>query len=214
MIDHKKVSSYHCSLRFDKPADGSDRWNLTVGNPSKNRVFVDDSTEPVGPDLNFGHLTKPVSLSFIFPRNGHPIEELIISPPIETNIESSMSQSPTSREEKRLRRELRVLEKKNSEWEVSYNDETTKLMETENMLVQEIAQLERTIEMKKTSVVKLKNDITRIETEMTDKDKYLLDSLESLREGHLERQEELTRKLNSVMDRLVDLTSQKSKHFQ
>ncbi len=208
VIDHKKVSSFHCSLQFDKVGE---YWNLTIDNPSKNRVFVDDSDELVDLRSVISPFEKPVALSFIFPKSEHPVDTLLVSPPrsITDTVELS-ADSPISREEKRMKREMRVLDKKNSEWETSYNDETTKLMETENSLLREIAMLERSLETKKTSVAKLKNDIVRIESEMKEKDKFFAESMDELKQAHAERNIDFTQKVSDVVNRLGTLTAEKN----
>lgn len=109
-----------------------------------------------------------------------------------------------------MRRELRVLDKRNSEWETSYNEETTKLMETENILLREIASLNLTLDAKKSSVQKLKNDIARIESEMKEKDVGFVNSMNGLKQDHSDRSDDMTKKVAKIVEKLGELQTKKN----
>jgi uncharacterized protein YeeX (DUF496 family) len=182
---------------------------VSIHNPSGNRVFVNDSSDPISDSLILPS-TSPINIYFVFPKNKKPVEVLTIRPAPVSAEQRPVPQSP-DREEKRARREIRTLEKRNSEWEKSYSDEIALLMETENSILREIASQEQSVQSKRKSVESLKALISTNESSLAEKDAILVSGLEKLKAEHLIRHAELTHRVNSAADRIATLTEEKSK---
>ena len=207
-LSDSKISSVHCKLTFSRIEGESVHWSLTVENVSRNKTYV--GTVPVEEESPFrvDSFTDPVSIHLVFPPHKNPVETIVVTPLVISSVPESEEASP---EEKRQKKEVRLLEKQSQEWQRTYKEEVKNLLELENRLMSEIDTIELSIVSKKSDITKSQLELEKMENQMRHKDEEFASQMNEIRDEHSKKLTQLTDSLNAVMARLSQRTDEKLK---
>ena len=221
-LDNKKISSTHVKLIFSRIEGESIHWNLLVeAVSSQNKTYVGD--QQVEETYIVDQLTAPLQVCLVFPQSEKPVEVLTITPLFndESVISENESREPLTaaemiqqeieKEEKRQRKELRQLEKKNQVWEVEYQKEIQKLQDSEHSLTKEIEVLGNKINDKRNELIKMNSVVSEIEDKMNLKESHFKEEMNKMKSQHDNRLVDLTQQLNQTIAELQKLNDEKLK---
>lgn len=200
VVDNKKVSSHHCAIRFIQDTSTLS-WSVQIEPGTNNSTFVGPTrvTEPQPYPLSPDH---PVKLSLVFPEIEKAVETFVVSLVAPVRREPTDDLSP---EEKRLKRELRDVERQTEQWEKSYNEESLKLMDAENALVREIVALEKSVGEKSAEVKLLKDTISRVECDMRLRENEFTANSTLIKDAHAKYYTLLTERLDAANEKLANI---------